>query len=592
MTVPAKTANKRHKPIAGIEVAALQKELQETRAENDVLRSENRELKRVVRKQAKQLEEQAIAIAALTETAEKLTERLDQVIRAQRTTEEFLRGEIRREQLKNTKLTEQLESAKKQLTLFRKEKFGQKSEKDLPEAKIAESPAEAQPEPEAEEESGEKKPRKKRKKEQERTDLSGLQSDSESIEMENCSCDSCGKLYRKLDQFDNSPLIDYVETLFLTNYQRAKYVPTCKCEGGKIVTAPPPPKLYNRTKLGNSAWLHLIVQKFLFNIPTNRTLQQFRLMGLDLAAATVTGGFARINELVDPLYRAIARHCKGGEFWNADETTWRVFDAEKKKKWWLWLIGTDDAVVYILDSSRSSKVPTNFFEGSAGTLMTDRYSAYKGLHAEIRKAWCWVHVRRDFLRIYEGVPKHKAWAKKWLTRISELFVLADAKYALFESSNSFGSEWEKAQEKLSKHLQSMREACELEVSKIGQDKELKKVLSSLKRHWAGLTLFVKDPRIPLHNNRAERLLRNSVLLRKNSYGSGATWAGEFAARMFSILQTWTINGLNPEAMLKDFLDESSKPGRSPPDLSQFLPWEMTSERRQHFALPKSYSRPG
>ena len=39
---------------------------------------------------------------------------------------------------------------------------------------------------------------------------------------------------------------------------------------------------------------------------------------------------------------------------------------------------------------------------------------------------------------------------------------------------------------------------------------------------------------PLHNNRAERLLRQAVLLRKNSYGSGAQWSGELAAKLFSI----------------------------------------------------------
>ncbi len=39
------------------------------------------------------------------------------------------------------------------------------------------------------------------------------------------------------------------------------------------------------------------------------------------------------------------------------------------------------------------------------------------------------------------------------------------------------------------------------------------------KHWKGLTLFLKDPRIPLDNNAAERILRGPVVGRKNFYGN-------------------------------------------------------------------------
>ena len=115
----------------------------------------------------------------------------------------------------------------------------------------------------------------------------------------------------------------------------------------------------------------------------------------------------------------------------------------------------------------------------------------------------------------------------------------------------------------------------------------------MKKHWDGLTLFVHDPRIPLHNNRAERLVRNAVIVRKGSFGSGTQWAGNLAAKVFGIFQTWLINGLDPQAMLLEYFNECSKtPGKAPPDVSQFLPWTMSAERKESFALPASYQRPG
>jgi hypothetical protein len=82
-------------------------------------------------------------------------------------------------------------------------------------------------------------------------------------------------------------------------------------------------------------------------------------------------------------------------------------------------------------------------------------------------------------------------------------------------------------------------------------------------------------------------------MRKNSFGSGAPWAGHLAARFFSLFQTWLINGLDPKALLLDYFNECSKtPGKPPADVSQFMPWTMSDERRRKFALPDAYERPG
>jgi hypothetical protein len=63
--------------------------------------------------------------------------------------------------------------------------------------------------------------------------------------------------------------------------------------------------------------------------------------------------------------------------------------------------------------------------------------------------------------------------------------------------------------------------------------------------------------------------------------------------MFSIFQTWLINGPDPYALLRDYFDLCAQtPGRPPPNVDQFLPWKMTEERRQQFRLPVNYSKPG
>ncbi|MBK7750142.1 MAG: transposase [Candidatus Obscuribacter sp.] len=60
------------------------------------------------------------------------------------------------------------------------------------------------------------------------------------------------------------------------------------------------------------------------------------------------------------LYEQMQDHAKAADLWNADETSWRIMDAENRK-FWLWVIASSDAAVYIMDQSRSAKVPKQFF---------------------------------------------------------------------------------------------------------------------------------------------------------------------------------------------------------------------------------------
>ena len=544
-------------------------------------------------------------VRSALEASERRAERLERRVKeleeentrlrkGQWATEEYLRGQIRKLEKDVADRDAKLEKANKQLAWFRKNQFGSRSEKA--EGKAGEPESSGEPQEEVVEQTNGKRSRGQQpgSRGHGRTDRGGVPV-GETLTLSvpgGCSCPDCGVPYLVLPVTEDSAIFEIAVDLFQTIYKRLKYVSQCQCRGKRIITAPPPDRLYCRTAIGSSLWVYLVVQKFLHGIPTNRTLKDLSLYGFSLAEGTVTGGMKVINALLEPLYQETINHCRGANLWNADETTWRIFDAGKTR-WWLWVIASEDAVAYVLDPSRSKKVPTEFFAGSAGVLMTDRLASYKSLQDQIRKVWCWVHQRRDFLNIFNGVKKLKKWSKSWLQEIAELFVLSHRRFKLWEEGKDYGTAWNTVQAELEQHVQKLKERWETELRLPGLHEEQLKVLRSLKRHWEGLTLFLEDPRIPLHNNRAERLLRNAVILRKNSFGSGADWAGNLAAKLFSIFQTWLINGLDPQAMLLAYFNECSRtPGRAPPDVSQFLPWGMPEPRKQEFALPKSYKRPG
>lgn len=78
--------------------------------------------------------------------------------------------------------------------------------------------------------------------------------------------------------------------------------------------------------------------------------------------------------------------------------------------------------------------------------------------------------------------------------------------------------------------------------------------------------------------------------RKNYYGSGAVWSGQFAATLFSVFQTLQIWGLNPRLWLRSYFDACAASGGKPPsNIEDFLPWTMSEETRRSLAAINSDS---
>ncbi len=69
------------------------------------------------------------------------------------------------------------------------------------------------------------------------------------------------------------------------------------------------------------------------------------------------------------------------------------------------------------------------------------------------------------------------------------------------------------------------------------------------KHWDGLTEFLKDPKIPLTNNDAERAMRQSVMGRKNFYGSRSINGGDLASIMHTIVESCKKVELDPKAYI-------------------------------------------
>ena len=392
------------------------------------------------------------------------------------------------------------------------------------------------------------------------------------------TCPHCGRPLKACGSQDSEQL-EIESIVYRRVIRRRRGQRTCSCPGPRSVTAPPAPKLIPKSLLGVSLWVEILLDKFASYRPTQRLLEQWRLLGLDVAAGTVTDGLQRLEPLFQPIQEALLKRNGQSYYKQADETRWRVFVEQQGKVgcgWWLWVFNSEDTVVYILDASRSHQVPEDHYPPQAdGVLTVDRYSAYKAM-AQVKNGtltliFCWAHVRRDFVRVGKGWIELKPWALQWLRRIRDLYQWNRQRLAQPTDAA--------AQARLQQAVTTMRQQLDTELADPALRTPAQKALTSLQEHWPGLTPFVDDPRIPMDNNLSERRLRGPALGRKNFYGSGALWSGRLAATLFSILATLKRWQINPRLWLTWYLQSCAEAGsKAPTDIEPYLPWNLTQDR--------------
>jgi len=279
-------------------------------------------------------------------------------------------------------------------------------------------------------------------------------------------------------------------------------------------------------------------------------------------------------------------------------------------------------------------VPMEHFPPNViGVMIVDRYSAYKKLANEyegIVLAFCWAHVRRDFLDAAKKYNRElEPWAMSWVEDIGELYRCCKArKKKLDESVDEYpelcleakvevvASEEQKALQGQVEKMQNRweKELAELEKEsapteskpkagtkarrerylELAHREEKGKVLRSLRGHWCGLTLFLDYPDIPLDNNPGERALRGGAVARKNYYGSGAQWSVQLTESLFSIFATLEICGLNVRTWMSHYLDHCANLGGRAPhkeEIKEWMPWNMSEEKRQEMSRPLAMPPP-
>jgi len=394
------------------------------------------------------------------------------------------------------------------------------------------------------------------------------------------SCPDCGGSDFLKAGEDLSEVLDYVPASFrVVRHVRPRFI----CKGcDTIVQAPPPSLPIARGKPGPGLVAHVLTAKYCDHLPLYRQSEIYAREGVDIARSTMADWVGRTASLMAPLIEALRAHVLAGNRLHGDDTPVPVLDPGRgrTKQGRLWTYVRDGrpwnddkppAVCYHYSPDRKGLHPQSHLACFNGVLHADGYAGFRELYRPeesdrgIVEAACWAHVRRKFFDLTVAGPAPMA--EEALRRIGELYdIEADIRGSPPDERCRI------RQQHSAPKVEALRDWFERERARLpGKSAAAQAIRYALSR-WIALGRYLDDGAIEIDNNAAERAIRPIALGRKNWLFAGSDKGGERAAAILSLIGTARLNGLDPEAYLRDVLTRiADHPVNA---IDELLPWNM------------------
>lgn len=399
-----------------------------------------------------------------------------------------------------------------------------------------------------------------------------------------CVCPNCGGTVLTQIGVDEREVLEYVPS----HFKAVRHVrPKMSCRACETIMQAPMPSLpIERGLPGPGLLAHVLVSKFCDHLPLYRQSEIYARDGVDIDRSTMAEWVGKMAFLLEPLAEAIASHVRAGETLYADDTPVPVLDPGrgKTKTGRLWVALRDErpwgsdappAVFYRYAPDRKAEQAAALLKNCRGYLHADAYSGFRNLYEPVTitgdvrllEVACWAHARRKIFEVHAATGSPAA--QDLLERIGKLFAVEET-----IRGKPPEERLKIRREYAVPLLESLKLQLEAVLGKIsGKSSFAGAIRYSLSR-WKAFTRYTTDGRLDICNNAAERAIRPLALGRKNWLFAGSDSGGERAAVMYTLIETAKLNGLDPEAYLRDIITRiADHPMKQ---IDELLPWKIAA----------------
>lgn len=401
-----------------------------------------------------------------------------------------------------------------------------------------------------------------------------------------CPTPGCDGTLRKVSE-DVTEILKYIPGRF----EVERHVrPVCSCRKCETMVQEPMPALpIPRGEADASVLAHVAIAKYCDHVPLYRQSEIYARDGVELDRSKLADWNGKSAWLLEPLAEKIGEHVMAGKVIHADDTPVKVLapgrGTTKTGRFWVYLrderphLGpAPPAVFYQYTPDRKGEHCRAHLASFTGHLHADGYSGFAQLYERtgskpgpITEIACWSHARRGFFDVFEsnGSPI----AKEALEKIGVLF---DIERPIAGKPSDVRQQ---VRARLAKpRLAEFAAWLDQQLQRIPGRSELAKAIRYARSRWDALTRYIEDGRLEISNNAVENALRCIGIGRKNWLFLGSDSGGERAATFYTIIRTCVLNGVEPEAYLREVL---ACIGEFPINrISELLPWNFAARKER------------
>lgn len=320
-----------------------------------------------------------------------------------------------------------------------------------------------------------------------------------------------------------------------------------------VVIAELPSRPIEKCLAGNSLLSAILINKYIDHLPLYRQQQIFKRSDITIAPSTIDSWVSQLGRILKILYDKLVDEVKSQNYLQADETTTKVLDKQKKKKthlgyYWVYHSPLAKLAVFDYQKGRGKDAPRDFLQSYHGTLQTDGYNVYKHYYTNdnVTHLACWAHARRKFEK---ALDNDRVRAEHVMLEIQKLYAIEREAQELTPNERK-ALRLDKALpiiNDLGKWLHAQRQQV-LPKSPIG------KAIEYVTPLWESLQNYLHDGNLKIDNNLIENSIRPVALGRKNYLFAGSHEGAKRSAMFYSFFASCKLNKLNPQKWLEYVLE--------------------------------------
>lgn len=334
--------------------------------------------------------------------------------------------------------------------------------------------------------------------------------------------------------------------------------PVIKVKSTQVITCPAAPVgVIESSRADVSFVAGLLIDKFAYHLPLYRQHQRLTDAGITVSRPWLTQLSQQGVALLEPIYEAQFDSIRTSRIKAMDETPIKAGRGEpgKLKAAYFWPVyGELDEVCFpFFESRRAEHVEQalGLTHGERSVLLSDGYSAYAQYAAKtgLTHARCWAHTRR---KIFEAQGAEPVAAAHGLDLIGGLYGVEE----------QIREQKLKAVKKLNYRLTHAKPIVERFFAWVNEQFEaqgllpsnpLTKALAYARERRLGLEVYLTDPDVPIDTNHLERALRTIPMGRKNWMFCWTELGAKHVGIMNSLIVTCRLHQVDPYDYLVDVL---------------------------------------